>query len=74
MGYVILLWHSLSLPYNYFTYIASYVAYELHFFVISHFGFEGKTSVVIAPAPNHCLPVYFAYNTDTLEKYNYRFR
>ena len=25
MGYVILLWHSLSLPYNYFSYVCSYV-------------------------------------------------
>ena len=27
--------------------------------VVSHFGFEGKTSVLFASVPGHCLPFYF---------------
>ena len=28
--------------------------------VISHFGFEGETLVLIAPVPGHCLHFYFS--------------
>ena len=43
MGYVILLWHSLSLPYNYLL------------IVISRFGFEGWIWVQIASVPDLCI-------------------
>ena len=41
MGYVILLWHSLSLPYNLFD-------------KLFHFGSEGGTLVLIASVSDHC--------------------
>ena len=31
-------------------------------FVISRFGFEGKTLVLIAPVPGRCLPIYFCHD------------
>ena len=42
MGYVILLWHSMSLPYNYFGCLQS--------------GFEGETLILIVSVPGHLLP------------------
>ena len=47
MGYVILLWHSLSLPYNYL--------------VISCSSFENGILVLIVPVPGHCLLFPFSY-------------
>ena len=46
MGYVILLWHSLSLPYNYFLFIC-------------RFGFKSGVCLLIAPVPVHCFSITF---------------
>ena len=43
MGYVILLWHSLSLQYNYFVIL-----------VVSRFGFGGWIWILIASVPDLC--------------------
>ena len=53
MGYVILLWHSLSLPYNYLL------------IVISRFGFESWIWVQIASVPDLCILFSFIAKSNT---------
>ena len=64
MGCVILLWHSLGLPYNHFVILA-----------FSRFGCEGVIWVLIAPDPGRCILVtlviyghgdHFVYVTKTI--------
>ena len=38
-----------------FSLLCSFVA-----LVVSHFGFEGRTSVLFASVPGHCLPLTFS--------------
>ena len=47
MGYVILLWHSLSLPYNYFMIIGLLVLKEKIFTIIEHGGHLGHVTFTI---------------------------
>ena len=43
MGYVILLWHSLSLPYNYFGYVSGYYEQDLPKMLSSKLALIGHT-------------------------------
>ena len=45
-----------------------FVLYLFVILVVSHFGFEGGTFVLIAPVPGHCLPFTFSLClSETLE-------
>ena len=36
--------------------------------VVSHFGFEGRTLVLIASVPSHCLPFYLIHTVSMLSQ------
>ena len=56
MGYVILLWHSLSLPYNYFDeYFYFFVKYRFNKLYIPTFFFNDEPSLIF------CVSIFFSY-------------